>query len=246
MKRAVIAGERQAALVDAPMPRAKEDWALVKVQVVPMCTEYKNFVAGRKSEYLGHEAAGEVVEVAQPGPVKVGDRVVVMPTYPCGRCALCVAGDYIHCEHMHDFAAFSGGPEGSATYAQYLLKPAWILPRIPDGVSYEDASLALCALGPSFGAFDRMALDVFDTVLITGLGAVGLGALVNARYRGARAIVVENQPWRVQRAKEMGAAAVLDPLDPDILRKIRELTDGLGVDKALDCAGRRAGAAALH
>ena len=134
MKKAVILGERQAGLVDAPDPRPIENWALVKVHAAPMCTEYKAFVHGDKADFLGHEAAGEVVEIAQPGRVKVGDRVVVMPQYPCGKCPLCVSGDYIHCEQCVDFAAFTGGPEGSATYAQYLLKPDWLLPAIITGV----------------------------------------------------------------------------------------------------------------
>lgn len=237
MKKAVILGERRAALVDAPVPQAKENWVVVKVHVAPMCTEYKAFVAGQPNEYLGHEAAGEVVEVAQPGKVRAGDRVVVMPLYPCGRCALCLSGDYIHCQHGISVAEFTGSREGSATMAQYLLKPDWLLPRIPDDVSYEDSSLACCALGPSFGALDRMQVDAFDTVLITGLGPVGLGALVNARFRGARAIAVESHPYRVARAREMGAAAVLDPGDPDVLAQIRALTGGIGVDKALDCSG---------
>src|SRR5262249_46251586 len=160
------------------------------------------FVSGRPSEYLGHEAAGEVVAIAQPGRVKVGDRVVVMPQYPCGKCSLCVTGNYIHCEQNIDVAAFTGSREGSATMAQYLLKPDWVLPPIPDDISYEQGSLACCALGPSFGAFQSMGLGAFDTVLITGAGPVGLGALVNARFRGARAFVVESVPWRVARARE--------------------------------------------
>ena len=82
------------------MPEPKEDWVLVKVHAVPLCTEYKGWLSG--NEYLGHEAAGEVVEVAQPGKVKVGDRVVVMPGAPCGKCALCISGEYIHCEHFYD------------------------------------------------------------------------------------------------------------------------------------------------
>lgn len=237
MKKAVILGERQAALVEASDPQPKEDWALVKVHAAPMCAEYKGFVAGNKAEFLGHEAAGEVVAVAQPGRVKVGDRVVVMPQCPCGICALCVAGDYIHCEHTYDLAQFTGSREGSATYAQYLLKPSWLLPPIPDDVSYERASLACCGLGPSFGAFQSMGLSAFDTVLITGAGPVGLGALVNARYRGARVIVAESIPWRVARAREMGADHVLDPRDEPIVCQIKDLTDGKGVDCALDCAG---------
>ena len=81
MKKAVILGERQAALVDVPTPEPKQDWALVKVHATPMCTEYKMFLSGTKAAFLGHEAAGEVVGVAQPGPVQVGDRVVVMNVY---------------------------------------------------------------------------------------------------------------------------------------------------------------------
>ena len=72
MRKAVILGERQGGIVEVPTPEAKEDWVLVKVRAIPMCTEYKAFVAGRKAEYLGHEAAGEVVAVAQPGTVAVG------------------------------------------------------------------------------------------------------------------------------------------------------------------------------
>lgn len=236
MKKVVITGECRAELVEVPDPVPRANWALVKVHAAPMCTEYKAWAAGGRSLFLGHEAAGEVVEVAQPGRVRPGDRVVVMPQYPCGVCHLCVAGDYIHCERGPDFDAFTGGPEGKASYAQYLLKPDWLLPRIPDGMSYDHAALACCALGPSFGAFEAMGLSAFDTVLVTGAGPVGLGAIVNARYRGARVLVAEMEPYRVARATAMGAT-VLDPRDDGILAQIRELTDGRGVDRALDCSG---------
>jgi len=237
MKKAAILGERKAGLIEVPDPRPKEDWVLLKVHAAPMCTEYKGFIAGKKAEFLGHESAGEVVEVAQPGRAKVGDRVVIMPQYPCGKCALCVAGDYIHCQNTIKVAEFTGSREGTATMAQYQLKQSWQLPRIPDGVSYERASLACCGLGPSFGAFELMGLNTFDTVLITGMGPVGLGAVVNASYRGARVIAVESYPWRAERAKKLGAEVVVDPANPDCLKQIMDLTKGIGVDKALDCSG---------
>ena len=237
MKKAVIMGPRQAALKEVQTPKAKENWAVVKVHAAPMCTEYKTFLSGGPAEFLGHEAAGEVVEVAQPGHVKVGDRVVVMPLYACGECRLCKSGDYIHCENGPDMVEFLGSPEGSATYAQYLIKPDWLLPKIPDGVSYDLASLACCGIGPSFGAFDLMGVDRFDTVMITGLGAVGLGAVVNAKFRGARVIGVESIPFRVERAKMLGADMVVDPRDPEALAQVRAATGGVGVDKALDCSG---------
>ena len=62
-----------------------------------------------------------------------------------------------------------------------------------------------------------MGVDAFDTVLITGAGAVGLGAVANAAYRGARVIVVESIPYRVERAKMLGAEVVLDPRDTSAL-----------------------------
>lgn len=237
MKRAVIFAAGKAGLVDAPNPRPKEDWVLVKVLVTPMCTEYKRFINGPAVEYMGHEAVGEVVEIAQPGKVKAGDRVVVMPQYPCGVCSLCVAGDYIHCEQNIDFAEYIGSREGSATFAQYLLKPSWLLPRIPADVSDEMASLALCALGPSFGAFDAMNLRAYDTVLISGAGPVGLGAVVNARYLGARIIVLEGNAWRTERARLLGAEIVLNPEDSQALEHLRDVTGGAGVEQVLECSG---------
>lgn len=236
MKKAVILGERQAGLVEVPDPQPKEDWVLVKVHAAPMCTEYKGWLRGSRWEYLGHEAAGEVVAVAQPGKVAVGDRVVVMPQYPCGKCELCISGDYIHCEQNIPFDRFVGSPEGKATMAQYLLKPSWLLPKIPDGVPYERAALACCALGPTYGALRRMNVTAYDTVLITGLGPVGLGGVVNARFRGARVFGVDLEPWRLERAEQMGAE-VFDARDPQLLEKIRAKTGGRGVDAAIDASG---------
>ena len=67
---------------------------------------------------------------------------------------------------------------------------------------------------------------------------MGLGAIANARYRNARVIGVEPAPWRANRALEMGATAVFNPNDPDILSQILDSTDGKGVDCAVDCSGR--------
>ena len=94
-----------------------------------------------------------------------------------------VSGDYIHCENVQSIGDSVTCNQGRATYAQYLLKQDWLLPKIPDGVSYERASLACCGLGPSYGAMQLMGVDAFTTILITGAGPVGLGAVVNARFR---------------------------------------------------------------
>lgn len=225
MKKVIITGPRRVESVDAPDPQPLGDWVVVKVLAAPLCTEWKAYVAGRRCEQLGHEAAGEIVAVDTPGAVRVGDRVVVMPQTPCGACALCNAGDYIYCEHCLDFQAIHGTRDGSATVAQYLLKPSWLLLPVPDSLSIDKASLACCGLGPSYGAFDAAGLTEGQTVLITGAGPVGLGAIVNARFRGCRVLVAESVPWRKRLAEQMGAT-VVDASETNAASCIRELTGG--------------------
>jgi threonine dehydrogenase-like Zn-dependent dehydrogenase len=229
MRQVAITDKRSAELIEKAKPVAEGNWAVVKIHVAPMCAEYKRFVKGGRTDCLGHEAAGEVVEVDSPGAVQVGDRVVVMPQYPCGECELCLSGDYIFCEHKY--------ADKDTTMTQYVRKPAWLLPKIPDGVSYERASLACCGLGASFGAFQRLGVQAFDTVLITGLGPVGLGAVIHARYRNSRVIAVESNEYRANIARSMGVEEIVNPLDPDAAAMIKSLTDGVGPDCAVDCSG---------
>ena len=238
MIQAAITGEREVSFHEMPVPQASADWAVVKVHASALCTEYKFWLTGQDLPIMGHEGVGEVVAVAERGPVKVGDRVVILPQFSCGRCPLCMAGDYIYCEDAYDFAALHGSQAGAGTFAHYALKPAWLLPKLPDDVSYAQATMAIDGIGASFGGLEAIGVNSQDTVLVTGLGPVGLGAVVNARFRNARVIGVEPAPWRANRALEMGAEAVLDPNDPDLLQQIRSLTDGQGVDCAVDCSGQ--------
>jgi L-iditol 2-dehydrogenase len=235
MQVAAITGVRQCELVEKPEPRIKDDFVKVKIISAPMCTEFHAYGDGHKTSSLGHEAAGEVVEVAQPGKVKVGDRVVVMPQYPCGRCALCLDGDYIHCEQCVNPLAVCGSETGTATYAQFCIKQDWLLIPIADELTYDEAAMACCGLGPSFGAMQNMRVEGFDTVLIVGLGPVGLGGVVNGVYRGAKVIGVDGNKYRTRLALELGAKAVFDPADPEVVKQVKALTGGRGVDKAMDC-----------
>ena len=235
MKVASITGPHACEIVERPDPKIKDEFALVKITVAPMCTEFKAYKDGAKSDNLGHEAAGVVAEVGRAGNLRVGDRVVVMPQYPCGKCELCLAGDYIHCEHGVDPLACCGSPTGTATYAQYCIKEDWLLLPIPEDISTEHGAMACCGLGPTFGAMQRMSVDALDTVLIVGLGAVGLGAVVNAAFRGARVIGVESNPYRAVLARELGAQDIVDPNDPDALRHIKDRTAGRGADKVVEC-----------
>ena len=237
MKVVAITGECKAELIDAPDPEPKDEFVVVEVRVAPMCTEYKAFSSGHESQALGHEAAGVVVSVDRSDKIREGDRVVVMPLYPCGRCALCRSGDYIHCQNSVDVLARTDNQAGKATFMQYLVKQDWMLLPIPDDISFDHGAMACCGLGPTFGAMERMAVNAFDTVLITGLGPVGLGGVINATYRGCRVIAVEPHPMRRQLALDLGAEEVIDPSDGDPLSALLDLTDGRGLDRAVDCTG---------
>ena len=256
MKVAAVFEDGTAGVVDRPTPTPKDDYVLVKIHVSAMCTEYKSYRDGTRWDFelgepvpaggpnagdsYGHEAVGEVVEVAKPGQVEVGDRVVVMWGRGCGVCPMCVTGEVAHCRRQD----FTG--ERLARYAQYVLQKDWLCFPIPDGVSYKHASAGLCGLGPSFEAMDLMQLDAFDTVLITGLGPVGLGGVINASYRGARIIAVEYIPYRANLGKELGAEVVIDPSDCRALEQIMDLTGGVGGRQGRGLLGVGPGAEALH
>jgi threonine dehydrogenase-like Zn-dependent dehydrogenase len=241
---AAVTGPRSAGVVDRPEPRAAGDVVKVRVLVAPACTEWRQYRDGEVSETLGHEAAGIVVDAAGSFNVRSGDRVVVMPQYACGLCALCQAGDHIHCRDQRDVMAETASETGTATYAQFVLKPDWLLLGVPDDVSLVEASLACCALGPTFQAMERMHIGADDTVLVSGCGPVGLGAVVNAAVRDARTIALEPHPHRAALARALGAFAEVDPTTSDALEQIRELTDGSGADASVETSGAP-GAAAL-
>jgi L-iditol 2-dehydrogenase len=237
MKQASFLGDDKVTFEDVDIPRALDDWAVIKVTVAPLCTEYKQFYAGQTTGRIGHEAAGEVIESGPKATVLPGDRVVVMPSLACGRCKLCASGFYVHCQNWHDYEAIQGSTAGIGTVTQYLARPSFLMLPVPYEIPIEQAALAGCALGPTFGAMQKLNVTASDTVLISGLGPVGLGGIVNGVFRGARVIATDPAPWRLQRARQMGIEDVFDPTQGDGLSRILDLTDGEGVDYAIDCSG---------
>jgi threonine dehydrogenase-like Zn-dependent dehydrogenase len=239
MKVVAITGKQACEIVERPDPKIKANYVKIKIHAAPICTEFHQYQDGSVSDCLGHEAAGEVVETAGPVKVKVGDRVVVMPQNGCGKCSLCLAGESIHCTTPVDPMAICGTKTGRATYAQYCIQQDWLLVPIPDDISYDEASMACCGLGPTFNAMELMGVDKFDTVLISGLGPVGLGGALNALFRGARVICIEANPYRVDLAKAIGVEAVVNPADKDALAQILALTGGFGADKSIETSSAK-------
>jgi L-iditol 2-dehydrogenase len=202
-----------------------------------MCTEYKQYLKGGQYINIGHEAAGEVVEAPGSSHVKKGDRVIVMPQYPCGKCELCLSGEYIHCQHIQTPLEFADITHGTGTFAEFILKPDWLLIPIPDDLSYDEASMACCGLGPAFNAAYTMDINADDTVLVTGLGPVGLGTVIICSLRGARVIGLSSNEYRRELAMKLGAMQVIDPSEPELKNVLMELSGHTGFDKVIECSG---------
>ena len=237
MKTVVIEGKQKARIIDVPIPRSFDNYCVVRIKSAPMCTEYRKYKKGEPCINIGHEAAGEVFETPTSSKVKKGDRVIVMPQYPCGHCELCLQGDFIHCENTTDPLKNSGIEYGTGAFAEYIIKPDWLLLPIPDDISYDEAAMACCGLGPAFDAAHQLNAGAKDTILVTGLGPVGLGAVICCTLRGSHVIGVSRNEYRRELALQIGAESVADPDSPGIIEKILELTNGKGVDKVIECTG---------
>lgn len=243
MKKVIITGPRHAEAVEASKPKAVGEWALIRVVYAGMCTENKRFIDGRADNYVGHEAVGIVEEVSEGRFVQQGDRVVIPALYSCGECELCKSGYYLHCENVpdgisaEDINKLTGQNEGAAYYAQYMLRQERLLLHIPDDISFKHAAMANCGLGPSFGALLKMNVKPGETVMITGLGGVGLGGVIAAKDRGLKVIGVDMIPYRMELAKELGADLVFDAGQTDVRNQIRAAVEGRGPHYAIECSG---------
>ncbi len=237
MQACVIAEGGRLALVERPEPKAGGDVVKVRIEMVPMCTEFKDLRAGRASEVLGHEAVGVVEEAGPFARSEPGQRVVAMPGNACGKCTTCLTGEHIYCRHQRDLLAETGSIYGLASYAQYIIKPDHLLLPIPDDVSFRHAALTGCGLGPSLNALGRMKGTEGQTMVVSGCGPVGLGAVVNANARGMQVIVSEPNPFRAKLALRLGAVAALDPLSSDLADVVSAATKGEGADCAIETSG---------
>lgn len=234
MKAVRISGEKECEIVGVPDPKVRDHYVRIKIHSAPLCTESKLYEQGIQVRDLGHEAAGEVVEVGSKARLKIGDRVAFMPQHSCGVCYLCMKGDYIHCTSSVDPLEICGSESGTSTIAEYCIQQDRLTLPIPDDVSYDHAALSCCALGHAFRANKIMQVNSYDTVMVGGLGATGLGACVNALYRGARVIGIEKRAYRSNLAKQLGVEEVIDPTDENALEQILDLTHGKGVDKIIE------------
>lgn len=187
---------------------------------------------------LGHEVAGEVVAVGSAvGDFRIGQRIATTQRSAiCGQCRFCRSGYEALCPKR----VFMGDHGYNGGYAQYLAVDAKCVAAIPDGVSYESAAIASCAIGTGLNAIrDVGRVRMGDTVLITGAGGgLGVHAIQLARLAGAWVIAQTTSPDKASQLKELGADEVVTSArSEDFSGQVRELTQGRGVDVIVDNVG---------
>lgn len=205
---------------------------------------------------LGHEASGVVEELgAGVTRLAVGDRVVLTPVPPCGHCYWCVRGEASSCVNSAAIMTnqFPDGQTGLSragevvyrgvgvgAFAESVVTEATGAVKIPDDIPLDVACVVGCAVQTGVGAVLNTAQVVEGaTVLVLGLGGIGLSVVQGARLAAASRIIVSDPvAQRREVAGALGATDFIDPNQDDVIAEAQRLTGGIGVDYAFECAGR--------
>ena len=233
---------------EVPVPEVGFGEVLCRIRAVAICGTDPEIVNGslqnrgwppRFPFILGHEWAGEVVEVGEGvSEFKVGDRVAGEAHKGCGYCRNCLRGNYTIClnygraETGHRHYGFTQ-PGANCEYNAYHVKAVH---KIADSLCFAHASL-LDTAGVAMHGIKLIGITPGGTVAIYGPGPIGLCAMQIVKGMGARTVIMVGRRHRLQVAREIGADFVIDFEKEDPVKRIMEITGGIGADEVLECAG---------
>lgn len=239
-------------VTDIDLPEPGPGQVRVKIAATGVCHSDLSLARGTLRQpvpaVLGHEAAGTVASVGEGVTgTKPGDRVVLCWAPPCGECWYCREGEPWLCEHSSDAAAAPYASHdgqdlypglSTAGFAEETVVSARAVLPVPDSVPLEQAALVGCAVMTGVGAVLNTAkVRAGQSVLVIGLGGVGLSVVQGARLAGAGTIIaVDRSPDKLELARSMGATDLLEA-GGELPKQVRALTDRRGADHAFDCVG---------
>jgi 2-desacetyl-2-hydroxyethyl bacteriochlorophyllide A dehydrogenase len=249
MKGMVFKGNRQIELMDFPDPTPGPGEVVLEIKASGMCgSDLKFYRAADATAALGmgaisgplnagHEPCGVVAAVGpgvSPKQARVGQRVMQHHYRGCGACDHCSTGWMQLCV---DGVAEVYGATGHGAHARYMKCPARTLVPLPDELSFAAGAAISCGTGTAWGALQRLTLTADQTIAVFGQGPVGLSATLLAAQMGARVIALDVNDARLERAREFGAQALINPSKtPDVVQAIRDLTHGRGAHASLDAS----------
>ncbi len=226
-------------LVEAPVPEPGPGEILVRVRAAGICSSDLHYQDGRSAVtalpiILGHEVAGEV---AQCGPgvkgLLPGERVSLFYLVTCGECMMCCTGKDNYCREAKML-----GKNIDGGFAEYLVIPARNAFPFPDTIPFSQAALIADAVATPFHALSRGNLRTGESVLIIGIGGLGLHAVQLALIMGAgKVVAVDLDDEKLILAQEVGATEVINPMKEDFEQKVAELTAERGFDLAIELIG---------
>ena len=230
---------------EVPDPVAGPGTVLVGVHTVGVCGSDIHLWHNTQSRssvpvlpvVVGHESAGIVAAVGEGvAGWATGDRIVCETAASvCGACALCRAGRYNLCPSRQGY-----GLRRDGAMAEYLVAEPRVLHRIPDGVSFEAASMCEPFAVAYNALVERATVSPGDLVVVQGAGAIGILALQVARLRGAATVVMlgtDIDGYRLEAATRLGADHVVNVDRQDPADVVAGLHDGLGADLVVDATG---------
>lgn len=211
-----------------PDPVCEVDGVVMRVLACGICrSDWHGWVGEhprvKQGQILGHEYCGEVVEAGPAARWKPGDRLIAPFILACGTCPACKSGASTTCDNQR----IPGFGEPGA-YAEYVSVPrAHNLVRLPEGLSPIHAAGLGCRVTTAWHALTgRAALQGGEWLAVHGTGGIGLSCLILGRALGARVIVVDVVPEKLEHARGLGAEAALDASGGDVAARIREITGG--------------------
>jgi threonine dehydrogenase-like Zn-dependent dehydrogenase len=245
MKAAFLPGNSEVEIREVPMPEPGHGEVLLQVKASTICGSdirciYREHLGkgpeGYQGVIAGHEPAGVIV---QTGPgcrrFKTGDRVLVYHISGCGVCNDCRRGYMISCTSAQYRQAYGWQRDGGM--AEYLLAEEKDLILLPGSLTYLDGAQVACGFGTVYEALEKIGVSGNDAVLITGLGPVGLAAGALCRKLGANKIIgIDISAERRDLALRLGLCDSVVAAGQDNVNEVRELTGGLGVERAVDCS----------
>lgn len=249
MRGVVFPGDRKIAFVEFPDPSPGPGEVMIEIKASGMCgSDLKAYRAKGEPASLGfkaaggpviagHEPCGVVIAVGDGVSEKqahVGLRTMVHHYRGCGVCPQCTTGWMQLCD---EGVAEIYGVTGHGAHAKYMKCPARTLVPLPDELSFEAGAAISCGTGTAWGALQRLGLQGQHTIAIFGQGPVGLSATQLAAAMGARVIALDVSVERLARAREFGAAYIIDPAKTnDVVGAIQALTHGRGAHCSLDAS----------
>ncbi len=219
-------------LEEVPRPEPGHGEVLVRVRACGMCHTELHFLSGLLNLgiaplTLGHEIVG-VVEALGAGvdaPCE-GERVILYYYSGCGRCEHCRVGNENLCDNLRaEYGFISDGG-----YAEYVAVPARNAVPLPQNVLDEEAAPIGCGVTTAVHAGRLAGLNMSDTVLVYGVGAVGYGLVQLGRLAGATVIAVGRTDAKLQRARDLGADFTINAARESVPDRVRDITGGRGAD----------------